>query len=88
MYHIASLFLLRKVKGSMSSDAFDFNNIETRHFILSFFLLKVKAPKEIHSIPTETLGEHAPHMPPSKNGWPNLNMLNFPPLMRLVLDDL
>jgi len=26
----------------------------------SFFFLQGKAPKEIHAIPTETLGEHAP----------------------------
>ena len=27
-------------------------------------------------------------MPPSKNGWPSLNMLIFPPVMRQVLDEL
>ena len=26
-------------------------------------------------------------MPPSKNGWPSLNVVIFPPVMRLVLDD-
>ena len=26
-------------------------------------------------------------MPPSKTGWPSLNMVIFPPVMRLVLDD-
>jgi len=27
-------------------------------------------------------------MPPSKTGWPSLNVVIFPPVMRLVLDDL
>jgi len=26
-------------------------------------------------------------MPPSKNGWPSLNLVIFPPVLRLVLDD-
>ena len=26
-------------------------------------------------------------MPPSKTGWPILNVVIFPPVMRLVLDD-
>jgi hypothetical protein len=34
-------------------------NIETRAVKL-FFFLQGKAPKEIHAIPTETLGECAP----------------------------
>ena len=39
----------------MSSDARDFNNIETRAVIKFFFSLQDKAPKEIHAILTETL---------------------------------
>jgi hypothetical protein len=27
------------------------------------------------------------HIPPSKTGWPSLNVVIFPPVMRLVLDD-
>ena len=38
----------------MSGVACDFNNIETRAFV-KFFPLQVEAPKEIHSILTETL---------------------------------
>jgi alpha-glucosidase (family GH31 glycosyl hydrolase) len=49
------------MKGSMSGDARDFNNIETRA-IIKFFFLQDKAPKEIHVILTETLGK--PTMPP------------------------
>ena len=36
----------------------DFNNMETRAVIKLFFL-QANAPKEIHAILTETLGEHA-----------------------------
>jgi hypothetical protein len=41
----------------MSGDARDFNNIDTR--AVKFFCLQGKAPKEIHTILLETLGEHA-----------------------------
>jgi len=41
----------------MSGDESDFN-IETRAVIKIFFFLQGKAPKEIHAILTETLGEH------------------------------
>ena len=50
----------------MSGDACDFNNIETQA-IKFFFFLQGKAPKEIHAIPTETLGEHAPSYATVKN---------------------
>jgi len=43
----------------MSGDVRGFNNIETRAAI-KFFFLKGNAPKEIHAILKETLGEHAP----------------------------
>ena len=62
MCRIASLFLLHRLKGSMSVDARDFNNMETRavkFFFFKFFFLQGKAPKEIHAILTETLGEYA-----------------------------
>ena len=56
MSRIASLFLLHRLKRSMSGDAHDFNNIETRAVIKFFFPLQGKTPKEIHAILTETLG--------------------------------
>ena len=56
------LFLLQRLKGSMSGDAHDFNNIET-HAVF----LQGKAPKEIHAILRETLGEHAPSYGTVKN---------------------
>jgi len=59
MCQIASIFLLQRLKGSMSGDARDFNNIETRA-VINFFFLQGKAPKEIHAILIETLGGHVP----------------------------
>jgi len=73
MCRIASLFLLQRLKGSMSGDA-------RCHQV--FFSLQVEAPKEIHAILIETLGEHAPSYTTIKN-W----VLSFPPVMCLVLDD-
>jgi len=67
MCRIASLFLLQRLKGSMSGDARDFTNIETRAVIKFFFPLQDKAPKEIHAILTETLVEHAPPYATVKN---------------------
>jgi len=51
----------------MSGDAHDFNNMETRTVIKGVFFLQGKAPKEIHGILTETLGEHAPSYATVKN---------------------
>jgi len=67
MFRTASLFLLQKLKGSMSGDARDFNNIDTRALIKFFFFLQGKVPKEIHAILTETLGENAPSYATVKN---------------------
>ena len=56
MCRIASLFLLQRLEGSMSGDARDFNDMETR--AVKFFFspsLQGKTPKEIHAILTETL---------------------------------
>jgi len=51
------------------------------------FFLQGKALKEIYVILIETLGEHAPWYATVKNGWPSLNLVIFPPVLRLVLDD-
>jgi len=66
MCRIASLFLLLRLKGRMSCDARDFNNMGTRVAIKLFFL-QWKAPKEIHANLTETLGEQAPSYATVKN---------------------
>jgi len=49
MCRIATLFLLHRLKGSLSGDARNFNNMETRA-VIDFFSLQGKAPKEIHAI--------------------------------------
>jgi len=46
MCRIASLFLLNRLKGSMSGDARNFNNIKMRA-VIKFF--PCKAPKEIQA---------------------------------------
>ena len=38
----------QRLEGSMSADARDFNNIETRA-VIKFFPLQGKAPKEMHA---------------------------------------
>ena len=66
MCRTASIFLLQRLKGNMSGDAHDFNNIEKRA-VIKFFFLQGNAPKEIHFIQTESLGEHAPSYSTVKN---------------------
>jgi hypothetical protein len=65
MCRIASLFLLQRLKGSVSGDARDFNNIEKR--AVKFFFLQGKAPNEIHAFLKEILGEQAPSYATFKN---------------------
>ena len=67
MCRISSLFMLQRLKGSMSGDACDFNNIETRAVIKFFFFLQVKTPKQIHAILIEILGAYAPLYATVKN---------------------
>ena len=78
--------VLHRLKGSASGDARDFNNMETRAG-KSFFFFASKTPKEIHAILTETLGEHAPSYTTVKNWVVQFKCCDFPPVMRLVLDD-
>ena len=86
MCRIASLFLLQRLNGSMSGDARDFNNIETRALI-NFFFLQGKAPKEIHAFLTKTLEGYAPSFATVKTGLPISNVVIFPPALRHVLDE-
>jgi len=50
----------------VSRDARNFNKMEMRA-VIKFFFLQGKAPKEIHAILTETLGEQAPSYATVKN---------------------
>ena len=59
-------FLVTEAERCMSGEERDFNNIETRALIMYFFL-QGKAPKEIHTILTQTSGEHAPSYASVKN---------------------
>ena len=62
MCRIASLLLLQRLKGNMSGDARNFNNVEARTVIIYIPPpLQGKAPKEIYAILTEILGEHSPY---------------------------
>jgi len=50
MCRIASLFLLQMLKGSMSGDARDFNNMETRAMIMVFFGRQGAEENSLHSV--------------------------------------
>jgi hypothetical protein len=50
----------------MLGDARDFNSIETRA-VAKYVFVQGKAPKEIHTIPKETLREHGPSYGTVKN---------------------
>ena len=65
MCRIACLFLLQRLNGRPSSDARNFSNMDTRA-VIKYYPAR-KAPKEIHAILTETLGEHAPSYASVKN---------------------
>jgi len=67
----------------MSGEARDFNNTETPNFHHVFFQ-QGKAPREIHTILVETVGEYAPSYATVKTGF---ILVIFPPVMRFVLDD-
>ena len=75
MCRIASLFLLHRLKGSMSGDARDFNMV--KQAVIKFFFLRSKATKEIHGILTETLGRYAPSYATVQNGVAQLNVIFF-----------
>ena len=59
MWRIASLFLFQSLKGSMSADLDNLNDIEKRGAIKLLFL-QDETVQEIHTILTQTLWEHAP----------------------------
>jgi len=86
MCRIASLFLLQKLEGIMSGGARDCNNMESRA-VIKFFSLQGKALREIHAILTDTWVEHAPSYATVKNWVSQFKYGDFPPMMRLVLDD-
>jgi len=83
---ITSLFLLQRLKGSTSGDARDFNNIETRAIIKFFFPERQGAEgnsrhSDINIRGTCTIVCHR------QNRVAQFKRGDFPPVMRLVLDD-
>jgi len=70
----------------MSVDACDFNNIETRA-VIKFFSCKARRRRKFTPFWKKHQANMQHRMPPSKTGWPSLNMVIFPPVMCLVLDD-
>jgi len=66
MGRIACLFLLQRLKGSMSDNARDFDNVEM-WAVIKYFFMQGKGPKEIHAILTEILAEHASSYATIKN---------------------
>ena len=86
MCRIESLFLFQRLKESMSGDARDFNNMESRAVII-FFFLQGKATKETHAILTDTLGKYAPSYATVKNWVAQFKSGDFPPVMLLFLHD-
>ena len=86
MCRIAILFLLQMLRGSMSGDNRDFNYIETR-VVIKFFFLQGKAPKEIHAILTDILGEYTPSCATVENWVAQVKRGDFPPVTLLALED-
>ena len=52
-----------------------------------FFFLQGKVLKEIQAFWQKHQGNMHDHITPSESGWPSLNVVIFPPVMRLILDD-
>jgi len=72
----ASHFLLQRLKESVSGDARNFNNIETRA-VIKFFFLYGKVSKEIHAILTKILEEHTRLYATVKNWVPQFERGEF-----------
>ena len=86
MCRIASLFLLQRLKEACQATR-AISTTSIREMSWSFFFLQGKAPREIHAILTEKLGEHAPSYDTVKNWVTQVKEVIFLPVMRLVLDD-
>ena len=87
MCRIASLFLLQRLKGRMSRDTRDFNNMETRGVIKFFFPASQDAEGNIRHSDRNIRGTCTVVCHPTRTGWPSLNVVIFPPVKLLVLDD-
>ena len=81
-----SICLLQRLKGSTSSDACDFNNMETRAVIKFYFFARQGAEGNSHHSDRNIRGTCTIVCHRQKIGWPPLNVVIFPPVMRLVLE--
>jgi len=70
----------------MLGDVPDFNNMETRVDIEVFFPARQGARNSCHS-DRNIRGTCTNVCRHKKTGWPSLNVVIFPPVMHLVLDD-
>jgi hypothetical protein len=71
----------------MSGDARDFNNIETLAVVSFVFLTRQGAEGNLRHSDRNIKGNMHHPMPSSETGWPGLNVVAFPPVMLLFLDD-
>jgi hypothetical protein len=62
------------------------NHVRRRE-MSSVFFLQGKSPKEIHAILKEILGKHVPSYDTVQNWVAQLNVVIFPPVMCLILDE-
>ena len=84
MCRTASLFLLQRLKKKACKATCAISTTWRRELSPSFvFFLQGKAPKDMHAILTETLGEYALSYATVKNWVAQF----FQPGMRLVLED-
>jgi len=79
--------MLQRLKGSMSGDARHFSNIETRAVIKFFPPARQGAEGNLRDSDRNIRGPCTIVCHRQKTGWPSLNVVIFPPVMRLVLDD-
>jgi len=88
VYSTASLFFLQRLKGNMSGDASDFNNMETRA-VIKFPPSPARQGAEGNSRHSDrNIRGKTPSYATVKNWMAQFKRGDFfPPVMRLVLDD-
>jgi hypothetical protein len=69
----------------MSGDAHDFNKIEA--LAVKFFFCKARSQRKFMPFCQKHQGNMHGGIPPLKTGWPILNVVIFPPVLHLILDD-
>ena len=87
MCRIARLFLLQRLKEACQATRAISTTCRREQSSRFFFFMQGKASKEIHAILKETLEKQAPSYATVKNLVAQFKRGDFPPVMRLVLDD-